>query len=74
MNIFEYHINMNQMNDLPIKELSTRQAAEKTDVSHATIINHIKRNNLKARKRLGAYKIDSSDLEAWAISQGLTIS
>lgn len=57
-----------------ISELSTRQAAEKTEVSHATIINHIKRENLKARKRLGAYKIKPSDLQEWANAQGLTVS
>lgn len=52
-------------------ELSTKEAANKSGVSHATIVNHIKRNELKARKRLGAYRIKLSDLESWMIAQGL---
>ena len=57
-----------------INELSTRQAAKKVGVSHATIVNHIHRELLSARKRLGAYRIALSDLEAWAESQGLTVN
>lgn len=55
------------------KEYSTRLAAQKAGVSHATIVNHINKGSLKARRQLNSFKIKHQDLVIWAGSQGLTL-
>lgn len=55
------------------KEYSTRLAAQLTGVSHATIVNHINKGSLKARKQLNRFKIKHDDLVIWAYAQGLSL-
>lgn len=52
-------------------EVTTGKAAAITGVARKTILNHIEKGKLSARKRLNAHLIQLSELKRWAKSQGL---